>query len=157
MTNNPQNLSLFNVDSVPTLTAVAPINDESVVYYKDRSIDFSKPVRVYKNLNNGKMSIQQGGKVVAYADSVTLKDVSFKVNEGGRLRVIKERQKNVHAYAIGLIVSFTNLDAPIGQPVTYDPYKFGYFYLKQDANLSEVIPTAQQTLYLSTTGAILLN
>lgn len=155
MTNNPNNLSLFDIENVPVLAPIEAIDDTQVVYFKDRTIDFDKPVRVYKNLNNGKMSIQQNGKVVAYTDSITLKNASFKVNEGGRQRVIRERQKNVHAYAIGLIVSFTDHDTLDGQPVTYDPYKFGHFYAKQDPNFNEVIPTSEQTLYLSSTKVIL--
>lgn len=121
----------------------------TVTYYKDRSLDFSKPVRVYKNLNNGMMSIQQGGKVIAYSKSVTLKNVSFKVNEGGRQRVIRERQKNVHAYACGFIVDFEPLnEQPIKSPISYNPYGDGFFYHKSDG--SEVIPEQEDLLFCGT-------
>ena len=100
--------------------------------FKGRTIDIEKPVMVYKNLNNGMFSIKQAGLVVAHVDSVTLFDVIFKVNQGGRNRVLKERQKNVHAFAIGLVESVnTNHNTDGAVAVSYDPYKFDYFYFKQ--------------------------
>ena len=63
-------------------------------------------VRVYRNLNNGKISIldKKTNKVVGYAKScfvipmdnqTTIKCV---VLEGGRNRVLRDKQKNVHAF-----------------------------------------------------------
>lgn len=119
----------------------------NVEYYKGRTLDLTKPVRVYKNLNNGKFSVQQDGKVVCYADHVNLHEISFKVSEAGRQRVIKERQKNVHAYACGKVIDFNPLDDSIGCDVTYDPYKAGYFFFKDDE--LEVIPKQHDVLHCS--------
>jgi hypothetical protein len=63
-------------------------------------------VRVYWNLHRKEWSIQthtkgKGWRVFAHGSSVWLKDVTFKVSEAGRQRVISQRRKNVHAYAIG--------------------------------------------------------
>jgi len=78
-----------------------------MIYYKGRSIDYDKPVKVYRNLNdktgNQMYSIQQGGLVVAHANSIELKQVEFKVNMGGYNRYIKTGVRNAHAFAIGYL------------------------------------------------------
>ena len=88
-------------------------------------------VKVYKNLNNGKISIKMKvdgkEKVVGYADKVTLKNVTFKVQEGGRQRVIKERQKNVHAFVCGELVAIDGLKLELGSIFTYNPYNNAQF------------------------------
>ena len=101
--------------------------------YKGRSIDYSKPVMIYKNLHNGLFSVKQGGLVVAHIESVLLSSVSFKVNESGRIRVIREKKKNVHAYIVGYVLNVNS--TPISllkRSITYNPYKNGYFYFKDD-------------------------
>ncbi|WP_339343513.1 hypothetical protein [uncultured Psychrobacter sp.] len=101
--------------------------------FKGRKIDFSKPVKVYKNLNNGLFSVVQGGVVVAHVDTITLKAVSFKVSEVGRQRVIATKQKNVHAYVVGEVVTVNekqpkNIGTHPPSRIMYNPYKFSYFY-----------------------------
>lgn len=101
--------------------------------FKGREIDFSKPVKVYKNLNNGMFSVVQGNIVVAHVDSITLKSVSFKVSETGRQRVIATKQKNVHAYVVGEVVAVNeqqpkSIGTHTPSRITYNPYKFSYFY-----------------------------
>jgi hypothetical protein len=89
-------------------------------------------VRVYYNLHKHTFSIQHkvDGRwlVRDYADEVTLKDVTFKVSEAGRKRVIEEGRKNVHAFVIGTLVD----DIP-ETPVqaTYNPYRFASFVEKE--------------------------
>ena len=103
--------------------------------YKGRSIDYSKPVMIYKNLHNGLFSVKQGGLVVAHIDSVLLANVSFKVNESGRNRVIKEKKKNVHAFIVGYILNVNHTPASLlKRSITYNPYKFNYFYFKDNDN-----------------------
>jgi hypothetical protein len=58
-------------------------------------------VKVYRNLQNGLFSVQFGGLVVAHLATVQLTGVVFKVTETARQRVLAQRQRNVHAYAIG--------------------------------------------------------
>lgn len=60
--------------------------------YKDRVIDYSKPVRVYRDLHNKCYSIQQNGKVVAHAEQLELKECRFIVNQAGRRRGFIEWQ-----------------------------------------------------------------
>jgi hypothetical protein len=93
--------------------------------YERYKIDYSKPVRVYKNLNKGCWSIQQNGLVKAYSDEINLFDCKFLVNQSNRHRVIKTKRKNVHAFVRGYI-----WDTPIDliKQVSYNPYINWYFY-----------------------------
>ena len=56
-------------------------------------------MRVFKNFKHGCYSIMQRGVVRASARVVRLADVEFRVGEKGRQRMIRERRKNVHAFA----------------------------------------------------------
>lgn len=100
--------------------------------YKNRSIDLSQKVMVYKNLHNGLFSVKQNGLVVAHVKNLVLTNVSFSVSESGRQRVIQEKRKNVHAYVIGEIVDINRefLDVDSSIDISYNPYKFKYFYNK---------------------------
>ena len=103
--------------------------------YKGRKINFNKQVMIYKNLHNGLFSVKQGGLVVAHIDSVFLASVSFKVNESGRIRVIREQKKNVHAFIVGYIVSVNHTPMSLlKRAITYNPYTFNYFYFKDNGN-----------------------
>lgn len=72
---------------------------------------------------------------------ILLRDVRFKVNEKARQRVIAEQRKNVHAFACGEIASFdptvADLDGTV--PVTYNPYKAGHFYRKDEGHEGEAV------------------
>ncbi len=85
-------------------------------------------VYVYWNLHRHCWSVKRKGIVVAHHESLLLKDVTFKVSEPGRLRVIKEKRKNVHAYANGNIV-LINKAKPFGFncKITYNPYFYDSF------------------------------
>ena len=93
----------------------------NITPYKARTIDLTKPVKVYKNLTNGKWSIKQGNHVVAHADELFLRDPYFEVNENGRQRVIRERKKYVHAYICGMLDTDIT-DVVGGSQITYNPY-----------------------------------
>lgn len=87
-------------------------------------------VKVYRNLRNGLWSVQVGGLVVAHLATVHLSAVSFRVTESARQRVLATRHRNVHAYAVG---TFTSQPAPAAtEPVSYDPYRAGYFFRVRD-------------------------
>lgn len=96
--------------------------------HKNRSINPEKPVKVYWNLHRECFSVQQDGLVVCHADQVELRDVTFKVNQAGRQRVLKEGRKNVHAFIVG------HLDEKFADrcwdvKVVYNPYKYDSFRL----------------------------
>ena len=98
---------------------------------KRYKIDYSKPVRVYKNLNKGCWSIQQNGLVKAYSDEINLFNCEFLVNEKDRQRVIKTKRKNVHAFVEGYI---WNTPVDLNREVSYNPYIRDSFYDKEDYN-----------------------
>lgn len=61
--------------------------------------------RIYKNLHKDCFSIQakipgKGWRVVDYAKSLSLSNVTFRVYEAGRQRVIRTGKKNVHAFVL---------------------------------------------------------
>lgn len=92
-------------------------------------------VLVYYNLHKHTFSVRYEGKVVLHADYLKLKDVTFKVREGGRQQVINTKQKNVHAFVIGTVEDYIKYPATStltahGDLVTYNPYKYNSFVIK---------------------------
>lgn len=96
-------------------------------------------VFVYFNLHRKVWSIKalegpDKGRVVAHSNYVILRNVTPKVSEAGRQRVLRERRKNVHAGLVGdwteggaVFMPFYALD------VTYNPYKHETFiYVDSD-------------------------
>lgn len=96
-------------------------------------IDFSKPVRVFRNWKHDCYSIMQDGRLKASARQVRLCDVEFRVRESGRQRMLQNRRKNVHAYAIGRLLDFVHpddgrsLEGMAGRGIYYNPYEFPSF------------------------------
>lgn len=87
-------------------------------------------VEVYFNLTRKLWSVRalegpDKGKVFAHLPEVTVKDAQFVVRQGGRQRVLREKQKNVHAFVRGTMSSESVGDRSIG--VTYNPYKYDSF------------------------------
>ncbi len=84
---------------------------------------------IYRNLHTKGFSIKYRGKVVDRGNCFFGENVTFKVSELGRQRVITDTQKNVHAYAVcdkyyhaGAVQ--TGSDDKI---ISYNPYKVGNF------------------------------
>lgn len=96
-------------------------------------IDQGRPVRVFLNWKRGCYSIFQDGLVRASAREVRLADVEFRVREAGRQRMLRERRRNVHAFAVGRLVDYVHPDDPRrlaglgGRGVVYDPYRCATF------------------------------
>lgn len=93
---------------------------------KERTLDRSKPVRVYRNIRRDVYSVQQKGLVVAHGTALALRDCQFVVNEAGRQRVLAEKRKNVHAYVKGFVLDGIP-DRDGFRRVTYNPYKMDQF------------------------------
>lgn len=126
---------------------------------------------VYRNLRRNCLSLMQQQLVVGYAEAVLLSDVEFRVRLSGRQKVLEQKQKNVHAFAIGKLDS-DQLD-PSGvisgqyleknywslvtersvslTTVSYNPYRFGYFF-----NVETLEPVITGKRALVTTKAIYL-
>lgn len=103
-----------------------------VIPFKNRNLDKTKIISLYRNLNcskgsNKKYSILQEGLVVGHTNLFFLKDAVFKVYESGRQRVLKEKKKNVHSFCTGYIsevntlMPFYNLNDYSN--ITYNPYE----------------------------------
>ena len=89
-------------------------------------------VRVYYNLNKSVWSVQhylpgKGWRVREHLTSLILEDVEFKVYEVGRQRVLANKRKNVHAFAIGELVALGGQYRAFGVRAVYNPYKAAHF------------------------------
>jgi hypothetical protein len=78
---------------------------------------------VHWNLRAKCWSVRKGRARVKHTPDYALDDVAFRVSEAGRQRVLKEKQRNVHAFARG------RPGCPESQPdehavrVRYNPYE----------------------------------
>lgn len=91
-------------------------------------------VRIYRNLHKKLYSVQEKvegrWKVVEHTNNINIRNVSFKVSEGGRQRVLSEKRKNVHAFIIGERVSSMTPSVYPGDEITYNPYASSHFATK---------------------------
>jgi hypothetical protein len=87
--------------------------------------------RAYWNLRRKCWSIMVKRKVIGYASTILMRDVTFKVLEKSRQRIISSKRKNVHAFAEGIIIEQES-EKPysLTKMITYNPYRFGYFFDK---------------------------
>lgn len=83
-------------------------------------------VFVYYNLHKKKLSVkalegERKGRVITHMEVISLKDVSFKVSQAGRQRVLREKRKNVHAGVVGTCTRFDEMPY-LDRRVRYNPY-----------------------------------
>ena len=100
---------------------------------KERSLELNQQVEVYRNLNKGRVfSIKdkKSGLVVAIGDKFKVENVTCKVREGGRQRVIKEKRKGVHAFLISTYAGECEMDISKMNELTYNPYTMDSFINK---------------------------
>ena len=90
----------------------APTGQKVFVYYNLRSHVWS--VKALTGANKG--------LVIAHAEYVTLKNAIPRVSEAGRQRVLRDKQKNVHAGIVGEWVPFEP-PAVHTVAISYNPYK----------------------------------
>lgn len=85
---------------------------------------------IYRNLHTGGFSVKFRGLVVQHIVDVPVlvTDAKFKVNEKSRQRVIREGQKNVHAFIVcdNFCVAPDYTVDKINK-VTYNPYQASTF------------------------------
>lgn len=109
------------------------IPDDKNYKFKSNPADKSKPVQIYRNLNKDMWSARQSSKVVEHYDTIILKDCTFHVQKAGLERARKEKQRNVHAYVKGMIVSENEKLPKIkGYRISYNPFKKDFFYYVDD-------------------------
>ncbi len=59
--------------------------------------------QAYRNLNKpGFFSVKHKGLVVDYAETMIMKDCKFHIGEIGRVKVVRDRRKHVHAWVLGI-------------------------------------------------------
>lgn len=88
-------------------------------------------VRVHVNLHRGDFTITdpKTRKRIGSADDITLTGVTFKVSEARRQAVIRQGQREVHAWAIGTVVAInTAPDVDALRAVTYNPHRAPLFH-----------------------------
>jgi hypothetical protein len=94
-------------------------------------------VFVYFNLHKKCFSVkaltgENKGRVIQHTDDIALLLPEFKVSEAGRQRVLREKQKNVHAGVVGwLDVSECSMNKDYYTQVKYNPYKY-YSFVTND-------------------------
>ena len=88
-------------------------------------------VEVYWNLRKRTWSVRAKDTrlVIDHKDSILLKDAILSVKQGGRERVLRDQQKNAHAFAIGEVVDLDRLIYPYDSQVIYNPYKHTSFVM----------------------------
>lgn len=101
-----------------------------------RRIYFNLHRRGWSILNPATGRVENKGTVTPH---ILLRDVTFKVYEHRRLKVIAEGRKNVHAFACGEIVDADPLAADAVVPISYNPYKAGYFVRKDQGHEGEAV------------------
>ena len=114
---------------------------------------------VYFNLTKKLYSIKYKGKVLGHAKSVSMRDVQFRVLAGGRNRVLRLKQKNVHAFARGKILSCDSETLNMqghaidiehaktsGKQVTYCPYRSDKFQTVNGGQFTDIEFAAQLLL-----------
>lgn len=92
-------------------------------------------VFVYYNLHKGCWSVKalegnRAGYVVAHRTRLQLRDATFKVSQAGRLRVLAEKRKNVHA---GVVGQWEPYEQDYDTAISYNPYKHEHFYKKSNS------------------------
>lgn len=89
-------------------------------------------VYVYRNLHRKCYSVRsmETGRVLFHVDEITLVNVKFRVGKAGREKVLRTKQKNVHAGVVGYIADVSLLCQPT--KVTYNPYKYDSFIKVSD-------------------------
>lgn len=91
-------------------------------------------VDVYWNLHRHTFSVRsrESRLVVHHTDAIVLTGATFRVSTAGRLRVLSEGRKNVHAFVGGAWdggLTAASLTGRLEQ-VTYNPYKLETFVRK---------------------------
>ena len=78
---------------------------------------------VYYNLRKKLFSIRIKGKVKNHTNNVVIHNPKFVVQQGGRKRVLKTKQKNVHAFVRGTYVGNIGIDFDHSlRKAYYNPY-----------------------------------
>lgn len=117
-------------------------------YYKDRALKIGTKVKVYFNLHTHLFSIiamegEYKGKVVAHGNGILIGDkIKFHINKSGQEKVRKIRQRNVHAYVIGVYKGLTK--NKLSKRGYYNPYTTDTFV---DSDTNEILNKVEEVMF----------
>lgn len=129
-----------------------------ITSYKNRNLDFGRPVSVYRNLTLDCWSIKQGGVVVAHATKLWMTTEKFKVNLKSRDKGLTEGKKYVHAFLVGFLHARQNSLAKMrqGESIGYNPVYAGHFYHLVNGYKYPVLEETKVRVFLNEDRKILL-
>ena len=128
-------------------------------------------VEVYRNLHKNCWSVRDNktGRVLTHVDEIHLKNADLIVRPAGREKVLREKRKNVHAFAKGevaasiqyqvegwkltkdnYLVKKEKVSAYDATQIVYNPYKYNSFVY---ADSEEPIFHAER-IYLNNRGEV---
>ena len=93
--------------------------------------------RIYRNLHKECFSVtrwnpeKKGYRLFAHETDLILDKVQFRVSKAGREKVLREKQKNVHAFVYCENYSTFVGEDQLGSEVYYNPYKTETFQVKE--------------------------
>lgn len=109
-----------------------------IIYYKNRTLNYGKPVEIYRCLNRkGKVySIKQDNYVRAHSDRLYIFEPSLKIIKSQKERSIRTGERNVHAFIQGYLIRKKKIqDYTSDYKLYYDPYsKCGFQFVDYDRN-----------------------
>jgi len=108
------------------------ITDAGNLYRYVMASTGSADVRIYRNLHQRCWSVQtktaRGWRVLCHATCFNAVQATFRVSEAGRLRTIRNRAKNVHAYCYATLCDLSSrtvqdwISATSYVSISYNPY-----------------------------------
>ena len=122
-----------------------------------RPLKPNERVRVYRNLHKKCLSVQDSnGIVIGHVQTIVLKNVKFVVRPAGRRKVLETKRKNVHAFAVGEVVSFQDHTAVMqyNNPVRYNPYVADTFLVRPKGAIREYPIYESNLVQINASGAI---
>jgi hypothetical protein len=126
------------------------LQDHFIYYNLHKRCWSLKALRTVEPDAGGLFAPSVKGRVTGHADTVLATVTTCKVSEAGRLRVIREKSKNIHAGIVGksCIANPSNkiITTDTTPSLTYNPYKRPDFY---DRETGETVTTARHVLLRS--------
>lgn len=126
--------------------------------FKGRTVEMNQKVNCFWNIHDNVFSLQsrieERGKkrnlVCSHGNAIVLTDVKFSVNERLRQQVLREQQKNIHAYVKGV---YKGIAKPFQfgknkngmREAYYNPYKVDSFI---DKDTGEKLESAELVLLI---------
>lgn len=116
---------------------------------KKRPLIKDEKVRIYKNLNNGLISVlswnnrhNDKARVIAHVEDILLEDCKMIVQPAGNRRAKREKVRNVHAFVEGNVKKQEIQNVIWDGYLYYNPFKHNHFKLVKGDN-NEIIRESQ--------------